>query len=128
MYVTEEFVVNPVPVTTKLAAAVVTVGVAGETPVIVSGTVVPLVLKLAVPITCPVSENGSGFVSPLKSPDHPTNAIPLPAVAVKSTVPAVKKASRMPFVPIELVPAGDEVTSLPPQVQDGSTIERKLGV
>ena len=34
----------------------------------------------------------------------------------------------MPFALWELVPDGDDVTWLPPQVHDGSTMVRKLGV
>ena len=134
MYSDDESVANPVPFTVRLTALFVTVGVAGEMLVIVSGAA-PGMLKFAVPIAWPVRGNASGLPVPLKSCVHPAKSRPVaPGFAVKFTVPAVKKASTSPFAPIELVPVGVEVTFnrlLPEpsrQYNEGSTIVRKLGV
>jgi hypothetical protein len=132
---------NPVPVTVSVAVPLVKVGV--EMLVIESGAVIPLRLKLAVPSTCPVSENGYVLVVPpaAKSCDHPTKLSPLVVVdAVKSTVPMLKNESILPYVSLSDwgVPVGEDVTvsSLPSTVAGqvvavpiaGATRERKLGV
>ncbi len=127
------------PVIVRFTEPVVTVGV--EMLVIESGAAIPLRLKLAVPSTCPVSENGYELVAPpaAKSCDHPTKLSPLaPGDAVKVTVPLLKNASTLPNVPLSSVPRGeaDTVSSLPPIPLEqyvavpiaGSTMERKLGV
>ena len=140
MYSNEGFVENPVPVNREVHSPSGDRG-SGEMLVIARGAVIPLILKLAVPSTCPVNEYGQWIVVPplTKSCVHPTKLSPLaPGDAVNVTVPMLKNASTLPNVPLGLVPIGEDVTvsSLPPIPSGqyvavpiaGSTMERKLGV